>query len=110
TLQHFRERGWHTGDELLEQYTGTKSPLGAYIDAARDMAFEVVPTMYAGAVPAGPVTREATETLTQQLADMIRDAHASQPLDGVLLALHGAMVSEIDDDGESYILRAVREV
>lgn len=110
TLQHFRERGWFTGDELMRQFTGTKSPLGAYIDAARDMSFEVVPTMTASAVPAGPVNREATETLTQQLADMIREVKESGPLDGVLLALHGAMVSEIDDDGEAYILRAVRNV
>lgn len=110
TLQHFRERGWFTGDELMRQFTGTRSPLGAYIDAARDMAYEVVPTMSASAVPAGPVNRDATETLTKQLADMIHEVKESGPLDGVLLALHGAMVSEIDDDGESYILRAVREV
>jgi microcystin degradation protein MlrC len=110
TLQHFRERGWFTGDDLMRHFTGTKSPLGAYIDAARDMNYEVVPTMTASAVPAGPVNREATETLTKQLAGLIREVKESGPLDGVLLALHGAMVSEIDDDGESYILRAVREV
>lgn len=110
TLQHFRERGWYTGEALLETFTGTKSALGGFIDAARDAAFEVVPTMTASAVPAGPVNAEATETLTRQLADMIRAANRKQPLDGVLLALHGAMVSELDDDGESYIIRAVREV
>ena len=32
------------------------------------------------------------------------------PLDGVLLALHGAMVTEIDDDGDGYILQIVREI
>jgi microcystin degradation protein MlrC len=110
TLQHFRERGWFSGQGLMRQFSGTKSPLGAFIDAARDMAFEVVPTMSAAAVPAGPVTAEATTTLTRQLADMLRDVQANGPLDGVLLALHGAMVSEIDDDGEAYILRAVRDV
>lgn len=110
TLQHFRERGWHEGQEIIDAFDGTKSPIGAYLDAARDFDFEVVPTLSASAVPAGPVTREATETLTGILVDRIRAAHGERPLDGVLLALHGAMVSEIDDDGESYILRAVREV
>ena len=110
TLQHFRERGWHEGQEIIDAFAGTKSPLGAFLDAARDFSFEVVPTLSASAVPAGPVTREATETLTGILVDRIQAAHEEQPLDGVLLALHGAMVSEIDDDGESYILRAVREV
>jgi microcystin degradation protein MlrC len=108
TLQHFRERGWSEGDELLQVYTGTKSPIGGFIDAARDAAFDVVPTLMASAVPAGPVTAEATETLTGQLAAMIGAAHREQPLDGILLNLHGAMVSELDDDGESYIVRAIR--
>ena len=35
---------------------------------------------------------------------------AEGPLDGVLLALHGAMVTEIDDDGDGYILQVVREI
>lgn len=110
TLQHFRERGWSEGDELLHVYTGTKSPIGGFIDAARDAAYEVVPTLMASAVPAGPVTAEATETLTSRLAAMIAEAHKQQPLDGILLNLHGAMVSELDDDGESYIVRAIRAV
>jgi microcystin degradation protein MlrC len=110
TLQHFRERGWQEGDELLQAYTGTKSAIGGFIDAARDMAYEVVPTIHASAVPAGPVTAEATEVLTGKLAEHLRQVMQAGPLDGVLLALHGAMVSELDDDGESYILRAVRKV
>ena len=42
------------------------------------------------------------------LADGLRRALAAGPLDGVLLALHGAMVTEIDDDGEGYILDLAR--
>ncbi len=108
TLQHFRERGWSEGDEMMGIYTGTKSPIGGFIDAARDAAFDVVPTMMASAIPAGPVNAEATETLTTQLAGMIADAHKAKPLEGILLNLHGAMVSELDDDGESYIVRNIR--
>ena len=32
------------------------------------------------------------------------------PLDGILLALHGAMVTEIDDDGDGYVLQTVRQI
>lgn len=110
TLQHFRERGWVEGLDLLATLRGTKTPIGGFIDAARDCAYEVVPTIQASAVPAGPVTAEATTVLTGILADRLRAALAEGPLDGVLLALHGAMVSELDDDGERYILRRVREV
>src|SRR5581483_4800709 len=33
---------------------------------------------------------------------------AGGDLDGILLALHGAMVTEVDDDGEGHLLRRVR--
>ena len=58
------------GEEILERRAGTKSALGGYIDAARDFAFEAVPTFWAATAPGGAVTAEA----------LIRDAgHA--PLD-----------------------------
>jgi microcystin degradation protein MlrC len=109
TLDDFVQRGYQEDEALIEELTGTKSGCGGFIDAAKAMGFEVVPTIMASAQPAGPVTAEATETLTQRLVDRLRKAQDDGPLDGVLLALHGAMVSELDDDGESYILRAVRE-
>lgn len=110
TLEHFKQRSYAEGDDLLATFTGTKTPLGGFIDAARDAAFEVVPALTASATPGGPVTAEATRVLTDGLVGGIREAMERGPLDGVLLALHGAMVSELDDDGESYILRAVRKV
>src|SRR5688500_11586651 len=61
------------------------------------------------ATPSGLVTREAIEHLAKLLADGLRRALAEGPLDGVLLALHGAMVTEIDDDGEGYLLQTVRD-
>ena len=109
TLADFRQRGYFEGAEL-ERLRGTRTPIGAFYDAARDFDFEVVPTLSAGAVPGGPVTAEATEHLVGRLVEGLRAALADGPLDGVLLGLHGAMVSELDDDGESYILRAVRDV
>ncbi len=109
-LCDFEEQGIPEGPQLIDVYTGTKSAVGGFIDAARDFGFEAVPTIYAHATPAGPVTADATETLTNWLCDGLRSALETGPLDGVLLSLHGAMVSELDDDGESYILRAVREV
>lgn len=109
-LAQFEEQGIPEGPALIETYTGTKSPMGGFIDAARDFSFDLAPTIYAAAQPGGLVTAEATETLTNWLCDGLRSALETGPLDGVLLSLHGAMVSDLDDDGESYVLRAVRGV
>lgn len=97
------------GQEIIHNYAGTKSAVGGYIDAARDFQFEVVPTFHAETAPSGLVTGEALLGLTTQLIQGIKAARQSGPLDGILLDLHGAMVSEIDYDAESYILRAVRK-
>lgn len=110
TLADFEQRGCFEGEALIAAMRGTRTPFGAFIDAGRDLDFAVVPTLGASAVPGGPVTAEATESLVGRLVAGLRAALARGPLDGVLLALHGAMVSELDDDGESYILRAVRTV
>ena len=56
------------------------------------------------------MTAEAIEHLTGLLSDGLRRAMEEGPLDGILLALHGAMVTEIDDDGDGYVLQTVREI
>ena len=98
------------GEEILERRAGTKSALGGYIDAARDFAFEAVPTFWAATAPGGTVTAEALTTLTDKLVAGIKQAQARGGIDGILLDFHGAMVAENADDAESYTLRAVREV
>ena len=110
TLDDFAQRSLVEGPALVEQYRGTRTCLGGFLDAGRDLAFTVVPTLMATAVPGGPVTAEAAMELTRRLCEGLRWAMQERPLDGVLLALHGAMVSELDDDGERYVLRRVREV
>ncbi len=108
TLADFT-RGSAEGTEIIQKFKGTKSAIGGYLDAARDFNFEIVPTFYSHTQPAGLVTGEAIKALTTQLVSGIRAAKQGG-LDGILLDLHGAMVTEIDDDGESYILRAIRQV
>ena len=76
------------------------------IDNAR-ADWQLLPTVYAGAMPGGIVTTEAFETIVGELTARLA---AAMPLDGVLLALHGAMVTEDELDAESAILQAVRDV
>ncbi len=97
------------GQEIIHNFTHTKSAMGGFIDAARDFNFEVVPTFHASTAPAGLVTGEALIALTTQLVQGLKAARQSGPLDGIMLDLHGAMISEIDYDAESYLLRAVRK-
>ncbi|MGZ8800923.1 MAG: M81 family metallopeptidase [Aeromicrobium sp.] len=106
----FAASGIHLGQDAIETSRDTNTEFGGFITGAATQAFDLIPLLAVWATPAGLVTAEAIEHLTGLLGDGLRRAMADAPLDGVLLALHGAMVTEIDDDGDGYILRTVRQI
>jgi microcystin degradation protein MlrC len=59
------------------------------------------------ATPSGLVTREAFDTIGGQIVETIA---ANRDADGILLALHGAMVVDGIDDGEGHLLGLIRKV
>src|SRR5207248_2134506 len=76
----------HSGEELLAVYRGTGTEPGGAIGAAEAAGAEVVPLLFAGALPSGTVRRDAFETL---VGDLVSRAH---DVDGVGLCLHCARV------------------
>src|SRR6185295_8785941 len=103
----FEARNLHYGGEILETFRGTGTCLGGMIDAAERLGARLVPSVAASASPAGPVTRDIYGHVKER---MLADLRAAGRLDGVLLDLHGAMVTEGHDDGEGDLIQAVRAV
>src|ERR687894_290140 len=109
TLADFQRPGFGTivrGQELLD-LEGTGTVYGGAVAEARRLGVELIPTTYGDVMPGGRVTREAFDTLRDEIVAGIRDA---LPVDGVLLVLHGAMALENEDDGETLLIRAVRDL
>lgn len=108
TLQDFQQGSSEIrrGDEILG-LRGTNTIYGGIIEVAQQNAVELIPTTFGHAVPGGRVSREAFETMRDEIVEGIRRA---MPVDGVLLGLHGAMALEHSDDGEGPLITAVREV
>ncbi|MDQ1446072.1 MAG: hypothetical protein QOI20_2536 [Acidimicrobiaceae bacterium] len=99
--------------EGLRAYAGVRNEIGGFLAAAADAAhgFEVVPTLFAAAVPSGLVERAAYDALKGRLLGRLVDAAADGgPVDAVLLALHGAMVVAGIEDPEADLVAAVRAV
>ncbi len=103
-LDAFRTRGLHLGGDIAPAYLGTNSEVAAHFDAAAEHGWDMVPVIAANAVPSGKVTREAWDYLSGELLAAVDDS-----FDGILLALHGAMVTEVDEDGEGALLQAIRD-
>jgi microcystin degradation protein MlrC len=104
TLQSFRDYHYLVGAEI-ENLRGTRTELGAFLDVARQKNWQIVPALAAMAMSSGKVTRETFDALKTALLDALG---AAGELDGVLLALHGAMVMQDVDDAEGDLLAAVR--
>jgi microcystin degradation protein MlrC len=106
-LEEFRKRLLLHGEEVLDHFRGTRTPVGGIINGCVEQGFELVPTVFASATPSGRITDGALDTLLGEMLEGIRDAG---PLNGVVLHLHGAGVSESHDDVEGHILTEVRKI
>ena len=73
----------------------------------QDYPHQFTPTFYARAVPGGPVERAAYE---QFKSEFLGRLHQLGPLDGLYLAMHGAMYVDGMHDAEGDWVGAAREV
>jgi microcystin degradation protein MlrC len=94
------------GEAAVTAYRGTGSGLGAYLDLAEREGAKVVLPIAAGAPPSRPVEDAAYE----HMAEVICEAVSKGGYDGILLDLHGAMVTESLEDGEGELLRRIRTI
>ncbi len=94
------------GDAAIAAYRGTGSGLGAYIALAEREGAEFVLPIAASAPPSRPVEDAAFE----HIAEAILVEVAKGGFDGIMLDLHGAMVTESLEDGEGELLRRIRAI
>lgn len=95
-----------TGASLLASLRNSNSEITGYLDGADSERFDVYPAYLASATPKGPLTKDTFETLTQRLLTSLK---AAPKLDGILLALHGAMVADGYPQADEEIVRRVRK-
>jgi microcystin degradation protein MlrC len=96
------------GPSAIAARGDSNTELAGFCDAARKHDWELVHVLSAIAQPAGRVTRDAFDRLTDPIVAMARAQH--DRLDGILLGLHGAMVTDFCDDGEGELLARLRAV
>jgi microcystin degradation protein MlrC len=108
TRRDFEEFGVLRGDELVERMADTNE-LGGFIQSLRQWSEqpEIVGLVRLPAWPAGTAMAATFEWLRAELTEALRRA---LPVDGILLALHGALVSGEVPDVEGEVLRALRQL
>ncbi len=104
-LDAFRRFALVEGEALLSAYQGTNTEIGGFVAEAKQQDFELIPTLFAGAIPSGLVSRAALNHLVGTITARVRQGG----FDGVFLAVHGAMVAEGIWEADAYIVQRVRD-
>jgi len=105
-LKDFHRSTAQPGQDILAEWAKTPDEVGGYVEGARQYGLDLYPTLTARATPSGPVTDEALEVIT---GEIIRRLKVAPKLDGLLLALHGAMVVESHPHGDAEVMRRLRQ-
>jgi len=93
------------GGAVREAFKGTGTAIGAFIDLADKAGAEAVYPVAGNAAPSAPVDAAAYEWMAGRIVEAV-----ARGCDGVLLDLHGAMVTRAHDDGEGELLERIRRV
>lgn len=92
------------GDQALVEVSGRALAMGGMLAVAQAAGAEIVTPIAAGAPPSGPVEDNAYEYICRLICEQ------ASGCDGVLLELHGAMVTETLEDGEGNLLTRLRQL
>ncbi|MAE67068.1 MAG: hypothetical protein CMJ18_22635 [Phycisphaeraceae bacterium] len=98
--------GTVTGPPMLTQEDRSDEVTGFVDVLGEDAAAEAVPLLNTGTLPSGPVTPDGVRFLEDTLR---RQLHRAGPLDGICIALHGAMSATDIDDLDGYLLDVIRQ-
>ena len=108
-LEHFRAGAFSFGQSGCDAFADSGTEVSGFLDGARDHGAEVVPTLLAWASTGGPMRTDDGNALVGHLLAGVGEALRSGPVDGVLLALHGAWVGTDEDDLDGRVLSQIRD-
>jgi microcystin degradation protein MlrC len=106
TRRNFEQASLTKGEAVIRRWEGGNHELGGFLEGAKRFGFTPVPIMATYAIPSGTIEGAAFEELCEEMVTELRN---SLPLDGLLVALHGATVAENYRDADGEILRRLRE-
>lgn len=106
TLRHFEENLLVVGEQVRHRLAGSHHETAGFFEILDETGCEVVPLFAARATPYGTIEGAAFATLLEMMMEQLDQAGA---LDGLLVAPHGATVSESHPDADGHWLTLLRD-
>lgn len=93
-------------EDVFPSHRGLGTQMGACLDVFEGCPeYKLIPTIDFLANPSGPVSAEVYDTAVNHVCTVLEQ---EGPVDGILIAFHGAMVAEGHHDGEGDFLEVLR--
>lgn len=105
-LESFRQDLFVSGDAMREKLAETHHEVGGFFAGLDDAGADAIPLFAARALPSGTIQANAFDTIVSRIIESVQGA---ANLDGILVAPHGATVSEQHHDADGFWLNAVRK-
>lgn len=111
TLEKFHEDLYLEGELIAQKLADSHHEIGGFLAGLEECNSEfgdvfAVPLLVTRATPAGIIQAAAWQQLTDRMLELVAVAGT---LDGILVAPHGAAVSQIARDADGYWLTKLRE-
>lgn len=106
TFEHFRQDLLLVGDEVRRHFANAHHEVRGFLDGLAQAGCEAVPIFAARALPFGTIEATAFDKLIKMMMDELESVGR---LDGLLVAPHGATVSELHPDADGFWLSQARQ-
>ncbi|WP_166823562.1 M81 family metallopeptidase [Thalassoroseus pseudoceratinae] len=106
TVELFETWTWQTSSAMRTAWQDAHHEVGGFFAGLDDAQIEAVPVFAARALPSGTITADAFDFLLDEIESSLSQAGE---LDGLLVAPHGATVSERFPDADGHWLAKVRQ-
>lgn len=97
------------GKEVFDHFRGNDSVTGV-LKPLLDQGYEVIPTVFARAVPNGEVEYDFYMGIKDEIIRMAREEAEKAPIDAITLSLHGSMRVKNLGEAEGYLLEDLRNL
>lgn len=105
TLEDFRQDVLLEGEAIRSKFAAAHHEIGGFFEGLTANKIDAIPLLVARAVPSGRIDSQTCKTLVRRALELLKNAG---PIDGLLLAPHGAGVSEDHPDFDGHWLGLVR--
>lgn len=106
TLEDFKHHCYlETSESIYQKHYGEKTGIGSVYELSKVYQWNVISAMAAVANPSGKIHDDCFDSIVQKIVQK----GVENTIDGVLLHLHGAMVTVSYEDAEGEILFRLRE-